>query len=150
MKPVLLRLTALLLILAGVSSCQKTLEPVYPIDIPFTDIYLSGTSCTWKNSSTYPFIINDYEALERVVDCTEGEYLDIDFSTYTLMFVLGFTTTMISDFEKQFKQISDTEYVLYIDITVTGLTMPQSWRCLTRVPKIPDYATVDYIENIHY
>ncbi len=81
----ILKLTALLLVLAGSYSCQEKESA----EIPFTDYSLEGTSCQWKTLENDTLIIvNNDNALDTCLVCP-GEFPEIDFTAYTLIFAGG-------------------------------------------------------------
>ena len=165
----LLKLTALLLILAVAlaSSCKqkepkpqelKQEEPVinYPIEVPFTELELE-TQCKWINLN-YPWpiydaeltivnpefiIINNDEELKDYINCSNGNYPEIDFSKHTLLLVNGHTTNCINKISKHLLQLSIDKYKLDIEIILDDTTHGHPWVVALIVNKINKRSNVE-------
>ena len=123
-----------------------------PIEIPFTEYSLTGSSCQWAWANIEfekANVINSKEELEKYIVCSESSYLEIDFSKYTLLLSRGVTTSGVVAFEKQLQQISIHEYSLYVDIAIGITTMPGSWLVAIIVPKLSQNAVVTLNTNVH-
>ena len=128
---------------------ENTLD--YPIEIPFTEYSLVGTSCQWRNFEfNKVIIINNEEELGSYISCSSGNYPEIDFSKYTLLLARGGGTSNIHTFEMQLQQISISEYSLYVDITRGMAAFPQPWLISIQVPKLSQNDVVVLNVNDHY
>jgi len=151
----LLKLTAFLLILAGVfSACKKpddTKEPEinYPIDIPFTEYALDETSCQWKNLpyDEKVIIINSNAALENYLSFTENSYPAIDFSKKSLLLISGKTTAGIDNISKTITQLSADHFKIDIEIALAA-TPEEEWCVALITSKIDNESFVE--SNVTY
>jgi len=139
MKPPLLKLAALFLILAGISSSCNPEESDYPIDISFTEYSLEGASCQWNNLNydEKVIIINSNEELAKYITCTEGDYPAIDFTKHTLLLASGKTTGHIAEITaNDLKQLSSNKYKLNVEATSCNLTHIEPWSMALVVEKL--------------
>jgi len=146
MNSTLLKLTALLLILAGVASSCNPEEPDYPIGILFTEYSLESSSCQWRNLNYDDkiIIINSNEELENYISCSDGNYSEIDFSKHTLLLASGKINGHISEISaKDFKQLSSNKYKLYVEVTSCNLTHIASWSNAVVVDKLNNNCHVE-------
>ena len=123
-------------------------EPEYPIDIPFTEYSLAGTSCQWINLNydETVLIINSNDELENYISCTEGSYPKIDFSIYTLLLASGETVSSIIEITtEKLLQLSPNEYELYIEIELGVSTIMTEWAIAIIVEKVSNENTVELI-----
>jgi len=160
-------LTAFLLMLAGVAvSCNDRDEtPIavevedpkdpkdpedpdfeYPIEIPFTEFSLVGTSCDWINFThdNRVIIVNSREELESHIDCLSESFPDIDFSEYSLLIVAGLTSGAMPPCATptRFSQRSIKRYTLEITVSVTIASVMGPWTSFILVPKLSDNVQV--------
>ena len=136
----------------------------YPIDVPFTEYSLEGTSCGWLYPIRYNMnlegniiIINNNEDLENylctdvMTDCISPcvDYHAIDFSEYTLLLVYGATNYGIYEFTKRIQQISQNEYIVNIDISLNACTWIEHWIEPLLITKLSEniLVTLNKIEN---
>jgi hypothetical protein len=120
-------------------------EPEYPIDIPFTEYSLEGTSCQWINFDYHEtvIIINSYEELGEFISCTEDTYPEIDFAKWTLLLAFGLTPSSPTKVvEKQLQQIANNEYLLSLDIRMSMFDLSGVWFVQIKVPKLSQDAIV--------
>jgi hypothetical protein len=178
MKPKSIILLVFMLIIAGYfTSCKKQIEdptdeppiekPVtgepaiddpiieYPIEIPFIEYSLQGTSCRWKQGGSYVndrlVIINSKEELEEYLICSDGNYPEIDFAKYTLLLTGGITASSPPKvMQKQLQQISINEYFLYVSINVGYAMKPDHWLISIKVPKLSQNDVVTLNVDLHY
>ena len=160
MKPKLLKLTAFLLLFAGIfSACHKPDDPqepdiIYPINVSFTDYYLDETSCQWVNLpyDEKAIVINSDEELENYLSCMEGFYPVIDFSENSLILISGQTTTGIEHIYKKLAQLSATHIKLEINIELDA-TPAKTWCVALITNKITEEnaleSNVTYKESIY-
>jgi len=102
----------------------------YPKEISFTEYSLVGTPCQWVNLNydNSVIVISSNEELRNYIICTEGSYLEIDFSMWTLLVLNVVCCDAYSLIEKMLlQQLSDNKYLLSIDvrpsITVTDTSV---------------------------
>jgi len=139
-------LTAFLLILVGgIFSCKEK-DYDNPIEIPFTEYSLVGTSCQWKNLNydNKVIIINSNKDLEKYVNCMDGDnYPNVDFSKHTLLLIsdIAPSTAKVTDIIR-LTQSSNRKYDLKIvvEIGLTGNMYP--WVHAILAPKISDRANI--------
>jgi len=139
MKPTLLKLTGVFLILAGVfASCKEPEEPVYPVNVSFTE-YSLGSSCQWKNLSydDKVIIINSNEELKKYIECKgESNYPAIDFSKSTLILAHGTANSSHIVLSKSLQQISEQNYEMKVNILLTQLPYLTFWEMPIIVNKL--------------
>ena len=142
-------------------------EESFPIEIPFTEYLLAGTSCQWRNLNYHPngdlIIINSNEELENYIMaegyspiCTEcppcDSYPSIDFSKHTLLLASGWAYSSPADvIEIRLQRISANEYSLYLKVRggLLGTTGP--WNISIIVPKLLQSATITFnVQQINY
>jgi len=155
MKTTLLKFTALLIILAGVfASCKPDDEPnvnvvmqrFKPIDIPFKEYSLEGTSCQWTNLpyDEKVIIINSMEELENYLTCTGGNFPEIDFSKNTLLLVSGEKHVGISmNTLKRIEQIKINGYKLYVEVSLDDKKPNQKWSNALLIKRINSDSKVE-------
>jgi hypothetical protein len=138
----ILKLTAILLILAGSFSCREKEEKV--IEIPFTEYSLMGTSCQWTNLAYKGkvIVVNSNEELEQYVTCTEGSCPEIDFAKNTLLLANGGTTNGVNKITPSFFQNSTYKYQLNVTILLDFTMVAQGWHISIIVPKLPNQAEI--------
>ena len=133
---------------------------VAPIEIPFTEYSLpgssytlcrfTGTSCKWTDFNYYNrvVIINDQEELMKYIDCAEGNSPPaVDFSKHTLLLTKGGTPHQIVETKTVFLQYAANDYELQMTVNQGYATAPDCWHTSILVPKIADEATVTLVLN---
>ena len=113
-------------------------EPEYPMNIPFTEYSLS-LFCYWTNLEydNSVVIINSKEEMSHYIECTTGNYSEIDFSKHSLLLLSGKT-----DFEfmkvnvTDLQQLSEKEYELKIEILLDKETVTEEWDVAIVVEKV--------------
>ena len=122
-------------------------EVEYPIEIPFEEYSLAGTSCKWAdfdNSKWLPtffpsavVIINNNEELGNYIVCTDNSYPTVDFSKYSFLCVSGWASGYPADVMKtRLQQISANEYSLYLEIRPGVAAVPGPWNISIIVSKM--------------
>jgi hypothetical protein len=138
----ILKLTAILLIVAGSFSCgDKEDEFGEPKEISFTEYSLAGTSCQWTNIDygDKVVVINSNKELEQYVTCTEGSYPEIDFSKNTLVLASGVAGGGIAEITPMLSSISTNKFILHMNILLDFTALAwQNWTISIIVPKMPD------------
>ena len=135
---------------------DKNIQPIdYPIDIPFTEYSLAGTSCNWNliYGEGYDYekiiIINSKEELNNYVKCIgESSYHEIDFTKFTLLLANGIAS---SSYEYvgcvSLLIFSDKNYNMEIDLFLTELTSLTPWQVPIIVKKIDEDSVINLIIN---
>jgi hypothetical protein len=112
----------------------------YPIEIPFEDYSLAGTSCQWtkfNNDNDEAVVINSNEELNRYVTCTGNDYPAIDFSKSTLLLAHGTgTSSVVSVGCSRLQQISEQGYTMNVDIVLGNATVVSPWHIAVIMDKI--------------
>jgi predicted small secreted protein len=132
-------------------------EVFYPIEIPFEDYSLEGTTCQWielnyDDYCDYYFsdhfwfkyklqIIDNYEMLDNILtEC--NTYNEIDFRQQTLLFAPFIFFNGVKSVTKQFHQISENDFLLLLHIRISETTELRKWTDALLVPKLPPHAKV--------
>jgi hypothetical protein len=161
MKKIFLKLMIvplLLIVAVGFASCgDKEPEEKYPLEVPFTEYSLEGTSCAWKTleygSELNPSeiaVINSNEELQNYLVCTEGSFPEIDFSKHTLILAHGGDAYLVKPNYKDLHQLSANRYEMRVNLLTTFLAMVSYWRVPIIVRKISNEATVELIITEEY
>ena len=151
MKPKTLKITALLLIIAGVFTACNGKEPSienFPKEISFTEFSLADTSCNWRvpwelldDNNEKVIVINSQQELSRFIIC--DDYPVIDFSTYSLLLLYGlFRNDIINVSATQLQQVSASDYLLNIEVIFGFNRSVDSWITAILVPKISNNANI--------
>ena len=150
-------LTATLLLLLFAAGCDENMRSngggntgnEKPIEIPFTEYSLDGTSCQWANF-TYPpngelIIINSTEELEKHVVCVENNYPVIDFSKQTLLLGSGNAEKVVHTITKSLLQLSTNKYKLNIEIILSEalVALPTTWVIALVTDKLSEESNVE-------
>ena len=134
--------------------CEEEVE--YPIDIPFTDYSLAGTSCQWKPSENLNgeiIIINSNEELGSYITCSGGSCPAVDFSKHTLLLTRGISSSGISNSSaKKLTRLEQKHYELEVELELNNLTVETPWQVAIVTDKIDgssnvEVTTVDVIGN---
>jgi hypothetical protein len=144
MKEKLIKLTAFLLILAGIaSSCNPEnpdpKEPNYPIDISFTEYSLDGTGCQWTNLNYDEniVVINNVEELEQYLECSGESFPPIDFTKNSLLLVSGEKQNGIHRLDiENFVQTSKNQYKLEVTVSLNDDISNKQWHFALILKKI--------------
>ena len=137
---------------------ENTLQD-YPIEIPFTEYSITGTSCQWTNfESNKGIIINSDEKLQNYIVCADDDYSKIDFSEHSLLLVRVGATSGIRYIDINFFKETANEYTLNVLIH-TDMTAVAPGRLISIiVPKIDDEVTITlnvqqiedgYMDTVH-
>jgi len=103
---------------------------IYPKALPFSKYSLEGTSCQWiYNNVPKPelIIVTNNDDLENYMTCTDDHYPSIDFSTYTLLLVRGFTANDVSKMTMSFYQQLPNKYELNVASYKTDFDEAVPW-----------------------
>ena len=125
----------------------------YPIEIPFTEYSLSGTSCQWKPLPyPYPYrdtviVINSEEELEKYIECIgESDYPVIDFSTQTLLFAHGIASSSVVSINcNSLQQLSEQNFRMKVDIVLGYATVMTNWQVPITINKLGEGCTIELI-----
>ena len=135
---------------------------IVPIEIPFEDYLLKGTSCVWKNLiyKDNLVIINSNEELEQYIcmgggllgDCIAScvDYSTIDFLKYTLLVTSGSCSSGIQKITKQLINTAENKYNFNIDITLNFTTATPKWVVTILISKISQHVAVSLNVDRHY
>ena len=115
----------------------------YPMEIPFEEYSLDGTSCEWINLgyNNQIIVINSKEELEQYVGYCNS-YPEIDFSNYTLLLASGWVGRAIKEINILFSRNTATKYTLTVEFYLYVAPVLDSWQVSILVPKINTEATV--------
>jgi hypothetical protein len=145
MKTNLLKLSAILLIMAGVVySCGKD-------EIEFQEYSLTE-NCYWKNDfGTNPIlIIRTDEELNNNTVCYYGSIVpDVDFEKESLVCAVANSDYHIVNVTKRVIHNSGNQYTLALDIYVNKVHEAYGWRIELLVPKLPANAEFKLVEREH-
>ena len=128
-----------------------------PIEVPFTEYSLEGTSCKWKQFQGKPdeyelIAINSNEELESYI-CEQnswGEcialctYLAIDFSKYTLLLARGYTSSGKANCYS-LQQVSKQNYEMKVNILFNQLPALRYWHVPIIVNKLSDESVIELV-----
>ena len=134
---------------------ESTLQD-YPIEIPFTEYSLAGTSCQWRNfdydytnfNNGEILVINSNEQLENYINCTIGNYPEINFETSSLIIAFGVANNGIYNIEKQLIQIGNSQYNLNATIKLKYTEVLQEWLIVIIVDKLSNDTMVTLLTEI--
>ena len=109
-----------------------------PIETPFTEYSLAGTSCQWINfESDKVIMVNDDEELQDYIVCADNDYSKIDFSEHSLLLVNGLAYGSPAEIiEIRLQQTSKNEYVLCLKIRPGLAGTPGPWNISILIPKL--------------
>jgi len=123
-------------------------EPTYPIEIPFEEYSLKGTSCQWTNLAydNTVIIIDSDEKMNRYVTGTGSGYPEIDFETQTLLLASGKTEKGISEITvNNLQQLSANEYELDMELLLNNETIAEEWTVALVLEKVSEESAVELI-----
>ena len=126
--------------------------------ILFREYSLDGTSCLWTNfdydytvfNSGKILIINSNEKLENYINCTSGNYPEINFDNYSLIIAWGVANNGIRNVEKQLSQMSSNQYSLIVTIELKPIEVMTKWMAAIFVDKLSDNTNITLSTNIIY
>lgn len=118
-----------------------------PIDVPYMEYSLYGTSCEWQLPKIYNNVIvaNSDEELARYISSEAGEsYPAVDFSKYTMIIAHGYSLNGITNKRiESFKRVSATELTLNITISRDLTDVVEPWSIALLVDKWDKIHNVD-------
>ena len=133
-----LALTVICAAIFMASGCEKK-ESLPDGDIPFTELSLTDINLIIDHDKVYEdqaVVINSNEELEKYIDCTEGNYPEIDFSRHSLVLATGVTLHVISGISGNLQRQSG-EYQLDVALTtVQDANYMQRWRLALLTDKL--------------
>ena len=122
----------------------------YPIEIPFAEYSLTGTSCQWANINygnysydAHVIAINSSEELEEYINCSNGNYPEIDFSKQTLLLASGLTPNGIIEINNRLLQLSNNKYQLEIKIHLEPRDAIGRWVMALVVNKLSEESDIE-------
>jgi hypothetical protein len=120
----------------------------YPAEIQTTDFSLPE-GCTWK-SHTERGEVYVIRSIEDILPFIDGEFPEslIDFGKYSLIYARGIGTSGIDDITKQLQQVSENEYLLYVEITNNDTEIAPLWNIAILIPAVPGNAVVELNVNV--
>lgn len=130
---------------------EDSKETEYPINIPFTEYSLAGTSCQWTNyqgnyDSKEVVIINSNEKLRNYVKCTsESDYPEIDFSKYTLLLAHGIESHLVIPNYTSLQQLFARSYTMKVNLSPNIASVITYWQVPIIVSKIADDSVIELI-----
>jgi len=116
-------------------------EPTYPIEIPFEEYSLEGTSCQWTNLAydNTVIVIDSDEKMNRYIACTGSDYPEIDFETQTLLLASGKTEKGISEITvNSLQQLSADKYELNMELLLNDETITEEWAVALIIEKVSE------------
>ena len=127
----------------------------FPIDIPFTEYSLAGTSCQWININMEYYgsnivIINNNEELENYILCTDGDFPAIDFSIYSLLLIYGLEGHMVAPNYQSLQQLSEQNYIMNVNLFSGFGSVITKWQVVIIVDKIIESAYIELIVTKNY
>lgn len=157
-----MKIFKLLLLLLGcfliLTTCQKFLEdldskkecenPVYPIEIPITEVNVPD-ECIWKEYTTHYStsdkfkinLINTEVMLYSFTSCADI-FPKIDFRTQSVLLVSGTCNQGIEKTDKKLIQLSNSTYRLSTNILLNDEMVVSNWRFAIIVPKIDSETSI--------
>jgi hypothetical protein len=89
---------------------------IYPVEIPIEEYSLSETMCVWKKGfSSDITVFNSMEEIEDYISCADGDFPEIDFSEYSLLFI-SLRTSIFDVGSITFTQFSKNKYKMNVEI----------------------------------
>jgi hypothetical protein len=111
-------------------------ESIFPIDIPFEKVMIN---CNWiiEYGAEKMLVINSVEEVkENSFSCNGNAYLDIDFSTHTLLIAQGNSPNQYKELITSVQQISSKKCRLSVNVVQNAGTAPSKWGIMLLTPKI--------------
>jgi hypothetical protein len=121
---------------------------VYPIEIEAIDFSLPE-GCTWKHNTEQS--VSVIRSAEDILPFIDGKFLEnsIDFGKYSLLYARGQSTAGIDSIMKHLQQVSENEYLFYVDIMKNDATEVPLWNIALLVPKISEDARIELLVNYY-
>ncbi|MDR3287562.1 MAG: hypothetical protein LBT27_08980 [Prevotellaceae bacterium] len=120
----ILKLTAVLLCLAGSFACKQ--NETDSNNIPFIDYSLAGIDCKWEIiNDNEIIIINSKEEMDKYVTFYPDYEPEIDFNKSTLLLTKISTTYGVGSLSKKFYEI-ESKYILDVTIVLNDATVVES------------------------
>jgi len=128
---------------------------IFPIEIPFEEYSLEGTTCQWKNANTWItkelIIINNNEDLEQYIECPNYDYNEIDFSKYTLLLSRGWACDWVHGYScNSFQKFSECCYVKKVEVCLYPLTIMRPWQVPIIVKKLSEEIDIELVATYFY
>ena len=125
-------------------------DPEFPIEIPFTEYSLEGTSCQWINfqgdiGGSTVVMINSMEELKNHISCTESSYSAIDFSIHTLLLAYGIAPYFVIPNYTNLQQVSEQNYEMNVNLRPGIAAVITRWHVPIIVSKITDDNAIELI-----
>jgi hypothetical protein len=117
-------------------------------EISFAEYSFAGTSCQWANLKydNTLIVINSKSEWGDYINCTAGDFPDIDFSKHSLLLACGQTTSGITAISKKISK-SATGYVLELGIEQNDATVAQRWQIALVISKLSPESNIDLKVN---
>lgn len=140
----------------AMTSCEKesapTKIPESPVELPYTEYSLSGTSCEWNftKEDSDIIVVNSREELEKYIVCNgECTAPSVDFEKHSLVIAHGGCTNGIEKISvAKFVKFADEKYGLYIDIVMGWTDAPELWTYAIITGKISGQNLVELFVDI--
>ena len=125
----------------------------YPIEIPFTEYSLEGTSCQWTNlnydDDDKLIVINSDEELKSYIDCSDANYPKIDFSKHILLLAHGIAPASVANVScSSLLQFSEQSYEMKVEIVVGHAAVLSNWQVSIIVDKVVNDSSIELISTI--
>ena len=124
----------------------------YPVEIPFTEYSLAGTSCQWNNLDYDDklIVVNSNEVLKSYISCSDGNYLEIDFSKHTLLLASGTTPNGIVEISNRLLQLSGNKYKMDIEVFLNITEMEGQWITALIINKLSEESDIELVITLKY
>lgn len=140
----------------AMTSCEKesapTKIPESPVELPYAEYSLSGTSCEWNftKEDSDIIVVNSREELEKYIVCdSECTAPSVDFEKHSLVIAHGGCTNGIHQIGvSKFVKFADEKYGLYIDIVMGWTDAPELWTYAIITDKICGQNSVELFVDI--
>ena len=126
--------------------------PESPVELPYAEYSLSGTSCEWNftKEDSDIIVVNSREELEKYIVC-DGECTapSVDFEKHSLVIAHGGCTNGIHQIGvSKFVKFADEKYGLYIDIVMGWTDAPELWTYAIITDKLNGQNSVELFVDI--
>lgn len=142
------------LICATTAAVTKHAETISesPVELPYAEYSLSGTSCEWNftKEDSDIIVVNSREELEKYIVCNgECTAPSVDFEKHSLVIAHGGCTNGIEKISvAKFVKFADEKYGLYIDIVMGWTDAPELWTYAIITDKICGQNSVELFVDI--
>ena len=125
---------------------------VVPIEIPFENYSLAGTSCYWTNFGYGDelIVMNNHEDLENYIICNGDYYPPINFSEYTLLRAHGMVNGNVYELTKKLLRLAPNEYELSIEVFSDDAGITGIWCVVIIVEKLSNESNIELKVNIKF